>query len=173
MSTEPNEPSLAGQRLGQTLARVCNAALKVLREDYATYPGPCANCVFTEGSTANQCMPQVRDAMKAVLEDSPMVCPCKRLDEGGVPEPCVGWMASKAARAGEEPKPCPWPYSFDRPGHEGHIHLGVDGGDYPLLHKAVILPFRKTDPPSERVVRFDVMTQSIIAVSSGGLRRDE
>jgi len=125
---EPDKPSLRGQRHGIPLARLCVAALKAKREDYPDYPAPCASCVFTEGSVANMTHPRVMDAMKAVLEKRPMVCPCHPDSDIGV-EPCAGWMLSIAARHGQEPLETPWPYSFQEELGETYVHAGCDGAD--------------------------------------------
>lgn len=128
---EPDVPSLRGQRHGITLARVTAAALLAKREDYPNYPAPCEGCVFREGTGPNMSHPRVQDAMKAVLEKRPMVCNHRGGEDGTTTEPCAGWMVSLAARIGQPPMDCPWPYSWEGPGegNDGveHLHAGTDG----------------------------------------------
>lgn len=143
---EPDTPSLRGQRHGITLARVTAAALLAKREDYPNYPAPCEGCVFREGSGPNMTHPRVHDAMKAVLEKRPMICPCRKTGLELGDEPCAGWMVSLGARAGEPPMEVPWPYSWEGPEQpeeeptprhpmlpperhvaKEHVHAGTDG----------------------------------------------
>ena len=130
---EPDMPSLRGQRHGITLARVTAAALLAKREDYPNYPAPCEGCVFREGTGPNMSHPRVHDAMKAVLEKRPMVCPCRKNGTELGDEPCAGWMVSLAARIGQPPMDVPWPYSWEGPDTdpdaEEHLHAGTDGPD--------------------------------------------
>lgn len=145
---EPDVPSLRGQRHGITLARVTAAALLAKREDYPNYPAPCEGCVFREGTGPNMSHPRVHDAMKAVLEKRPMVCNHRGGEDGTATEPCAGWMVSLAARIGQLPMDCPWPYSWEGPEQPGenpaprhpmlppdrqvakeHVHSGTDGPD--------------------------------------------